>query len=532
MEKAKRKRLIKNRNVNSLFILLFITVALILQACSTGSSISQSEKSGEGKTNSDRDTLKVLVKSDATTLDPHFTTNLYAANITYQKVYETLVVPDKNMDIQPGLAKEWEQLDELTWEFKLQEGVKFHDGEDFNAEAVKKTFDRVLDPKTGSPQREKLSMIKEVKVVDNYTVQLILSESYAPILSILAANEGSMISPKLLDKSADQIAKSPVGTGPFKFEEWVSGQEITMIKNDEYWGEKPKIDRVEFVVVPEDITRIAMIETGEGHITGELPVTEIERINDSDKMKLYRTEGLGAEFIGFNTQKPPVDNVLVRQAISHAIERESILSGVFLNVGKLANSTMSSKVFGYSEKIQPYEYDLNKAKSLLAEAGYPNGLELTLYTPDLKERLNMAEVVQSQLKGIGVDVKIQVLEYGTYVEAVDNGEGHMFNAIWGNATGDGDYNQYNMFHSSSLGAPGNIFFFVDPEVDRLLEIGRKELDPAKRLEIYEKTQMIETEEAVYIPIRTHEHLALYNNNVEGLWVNPVSYLMLNDVEIK
>lgn len=532
MGEAKTKLLMKNKKVRFPLFVLFVILMLIVQACSTGTKGSIDGSSAEGKNENEGGPLKVLIKSDATSLDPHFITNLYTASIIYQKVYETLVVPDENMQIQPGLAKEWKQIDDLTWEFKLQEGVKFHDGTDFNAEAVKKTFVRLLDPNTNSPQREKFSMIKEVKIIDDYTVQFLLSEPYAPLLSILAANEGSIMSPKLFDESPAQIAKSPVGTGPFKFEAWQTGKQITLVKNEEYWGEKPSINKVEFKVVPEDTTRLAAIETGEAHITDQVPVSEIERIENSTTMKLYRTDGLGAEFIGFRTHKPPFDNVLVRQAISHAIERDSIVSGVFNNVGKLGNSTMSPKVFGYSKNVKPYEYDINKAKELLKEAGYPNGFEVTLFTPDIKERVNMAEVIQSQLKGIEVDVKVEMLEYGAYVATHEKGEGHMFNSIWGNATGDGDYNQYSLFHTNSIGAPGNFFHYSNPEVDKLLEAGRKEMDPEKRKEIYEKSQMIEMEDAVYIPIRSHEHLAAFNRNVSGLWVNPVSYLMLNDVKIK
>jgi peptide/nickel transport system substrate-binding protein len=522
----------RKKKQKSIIIVTILILMLIVQACSTGNPVNKEETSNDPKDETIGGTLKVLIKSDATSLDPHFITNLYSPNIIYQKVYETLVVPDENMEPQPGLAKEWQQIDDLTWEFKLQEGVKFHDGTDFNAEAVKKTFTRVLDPNTGSPQRDKFSMIKEVAIVDDHTVRLILSKPYAPLLTILAAQEGSIFSPKLLDESPDKIAKSPVGTGPFKFEAWRSGQEITLIKNDDYWGQKPNFDRVEFKVIPEDMTRLAMLETGEGHISDNVPVNEIERIENSKTMDLYRTDGLGADFIGFRTHQAPVNNVLVRKAISHAIERESIISGVYRNVGALGNSTMSPKVFGFSKNIKPYEYDLNTAKVLLKEAGYPDGFKATLYTPDVRERISLAEVVQSQLKGIGIELEVRVLEYGAYMEATEKGEGHMFNGLWGNATGDGDYNQYNLFHSSSAGSPGNYFFYKNPEVDQLIEKGRIEKDPQQRKEIYEKTQKIQMEDAVYIPIRSHEHILAYSRSVEGVWVLPSSYMMFNKINIK
>ncbi|MDN3017027.1 glutathione ABC transporter substrate-binding protein [Paenibacillus sp. BSR1-1] len=504
---------------------------MIAQACSTKPSTSN-ESASKQEGPKQGGTLTVVRLSDATKLDPHFITDIPSANIVYQKVYEGLVEPDKDFKIQPLLAKEWKVIDGTTWEFKLREGIKFHDGAPFNADAVKKTFDRLLDPKTASPQREKFSMIKEVKVVDENTVQLILEYPYAPLLSILASNEGSIISPKALAENPDSLSQHPVGTGPFVFESWKTGQEISLKKNENYWGKKPNIDRVVFKVVPEDATRLAMIETGEAQINDQVPVTEIDRIEASDKMALYRTEGLAVEYVGFNVKKKPFDDVRVRKAISHAIEREAIIKGVYNNVGTLANEAMSPKVFGYSDKIKPYDYDLNEAKKLLKEAGYEKGLKVTLLTSDRKERINMAEVIQSQLKGIGVDVKIQVMEYGAYIGMIEKGEHDMAIGGWGNATGDGDYNQYNLFHSASQGPPGNHFYYSNPDVDKMIEAARRESDEKKRLKLYEEVMQKEIDDAVYVPIRNYEHIAAYSKNVSGFWLNAASYLMIDDVVIK
>jgi peptide/nickel transport system substrate-binding protein len=510
--------------------LMIAAVMLVTQACSTSNV--ESETAGKQGGGSEGGVLKVVRLSDATNLDPHFITDIPSANVLYQKVYESLVTFDKDMEIVPSLAKSWEQPDDTTWEFTLNEGITFHDGSAFNAEAVKVTFDRLLDPNTGSPQKDKLGMIKEVNVLDEYTVQFKLDAPYAPLLSILASNEGSIMSPKTVKEDPDSLAKHPIGTGPFAFESWKSGQSITLEKNEEYWGEQPKIDGIEFQVVPEDATRLAMIETGEAHISDQVPVTEIERIESSDRLNLYRTEGLAVEYVGFNTQKEPFDSVKVRQAISMAIEREAIIKGIYNGVGTLANAAMSPKVFGHSENVKPYEYDPNAAKELLKEAGFEKGLELTLITSDRKERINMAEVIQSQLKGIGISVDIQVLEYGAYIEAVDTGSHDMFIGGWGNATGDGDYNQYNLFHSASHGSPGNHFYYTNGKVDELIEQARKAVDPEDRKKLYEEAMIIEMEEAVYIPIRNYEHLAVYNNEVKDFWLSAVNYLMVNDATIE
>lgn len=515
------------------FLALITILMLFLQACSTGSS-GESEKQGDKTGSGDKNggNLVVVRLSDATGLDPQFITDIPSANVVHGKVYETLVAFDKDMKIIPKLAKEWEAVDDLTWEFTLNEGINFHDGTPFNAEAVKVTIDRILDPATGSPQKDKLGMISEVVVKDDTHVTLKLSKPYAPLLSILASNEGSIISPKSIKETPDQLATHPVGTGPFIFDTWKSGQEIKLIRNEEYWGEKVKIDSVQFKIVPEDATRLAMIESGEAHISDQVPVTEIDRIENSDSMKLFRTEGLAVEYVGFNTTKAPFDNVKVRQAVSYAIERESIIEGVYNNVGTLANVAMSPKVFGYSKDVKAYPYDVNKAKALLKEAGFDKGMKIKLLTNDRKERINVAEVIQSQLKGIGVEVEIQVMEYGSYIQEVDSGDHQMFIGGWGNATGDGDYNQYNLFHSSSIGSPGNHFYYQNPVTDKLIEQGRVEIDPAKREEIYKEAMQIEIDDAVYVPIRNYEHLAVYNPDVENFALDASNYLLLNEVTIK
>ncbi|GLC88173.1 glutathione ABC transporter substrate-binding protein [Lysinibacillus piscis] len=511
-------------------LLFFALVAvLVLQACSTANN--KSEEGAKEGTKSVGGELVILRASDATSLDPHFITDIPSANIIHGKVYETLVAFDRDRKIVPLLAKSWEQTDELTWTFTLNEGIKFHDGTDFNAEAVKATFNRILDPATGSPQRDKLSMISEVIVGDDYTVTLKLKEPYAPLLSILASNEGSIMSPKVIAESADQLATHPVGTGPFVFDSWKSGQEIKLNTNKDYWGNVPKIDKVTFKIVPEDSTRLAMIESGEAHIADQVPVTDIERIENSSTMNLFRTEGLAVEFIGFNVQDSLLSDVKVRQAISYAVDREAIISGIYNNVGTLANSAMSPKVIGYSSETKAYDYDVVKAKELLKEAGIKEGTKVKLLTSDRKERINMAEVIQSQLKGIGLDVDIQVMEYGAFISEITKEQHQLFISGWGNATGDADYNQYNLFHTASMGAPGNHFYYSNPEVDALIEKGRSTSDQTARNDIYKQAMQKELDDAVYIPVRNYEHLAVYSNNVKGFWLDASNYAMISGVEI-
>lgn len=509
-----------------------LALSLVATGCSAGKEAADGSNGSSTSTPKQGGTLTIARLSDANNLDPHFSSQINSMAIVERKVYEGLVYMDKNSTYKPALATEWKQVNDTTWEFKLRKGVTFHDGAPFNAEAVQKTIARVLDKKDPSPRANLFSMIKEVKAVDEFTVQLILEYPYAPLLSVLASAEGSIISPKAIQEIGKDLSKKPVGTGPYKFQSWTPGQEVVIVKNDSYWGEKANLDKVVFKAVPEGTTRIAMVETGEAQVAEQLPVTEIERVKASSSMTLGRFEAFATHHLGFNVTKKPFDDVRVRQAIAYAIDKDSIVKGVYNNVGKTTSSTLGGKVIGFSPNIKGYNYDLNKAKQLLAEAGYPNGFKATVFLNDNKERTNAAEVIQSQLKGIGIDLQVKVMEFGAYLDATSKGQAEMFLSGWGNATGDADYNQYNLFHSSSKGAPGNHSFYDNKEVDKLIEAGRREADPEKRKQIYEQVQAIEMKDLPLMPYLNSENLAAISKNVEGVWISPSGYIEINEIKMK
>ncbi len=516
------------REISRLFLVMLM--AILFTGCSTNKEASKKENALEES--SGDSTLVITRLSDAENLDHHFMSSINAASTTHNKVYEGLVGRDKNADIRPLLAEKWEQVDEITWEFKLRKDVTFHDGTPFDADAVKATFDRLLNPDVGAPRAVVFEMVKEVKVIDDHTVQFILKEPFSPLLSILASHEGGIISPKTIEKYGKNMIQEPNGTGPFVFESWTPGQEIVFHKNENYWGNQPKVEKIVFKVVPEETTRISMLETGEAHISEPLSVTMMDTVEASKNVEIYSSEGYGTEYIGFNVQKGPFKDVRVRKAVAHAVNMDAIIEGVFNNIGNKSNSLLGSKVFGYHAGMKAYEHNLEEAKILLAEAGYPNGFKTTIKTMDKKEWINMAEVLQSQLKRIGIQLDIEVYEYGTFTEQANRGDTEMYILSWRNATGDADYNQYNLFHSNSHGAPGNKFFYSNKEVDRLIVAARAEQDQNKRKKLYEQAQELEMQDSVYIPIRVIENLAAIGENVEGFSISPSGYLELNDIVIK
>ncbi|QDS34275.1 glutathione ABC transporter substrate-binding protein [Brevibacillus brevis] len=524
----------KKKSFYHTLIAMTIAVSAALAGCSSGqdASTSAGQAGGTAEAGKTGGTLVIARLSDANNLDPHFLSQIPSAAIVHHKVYEGLVRMDKESKYVPSLASEWKQLDDLTWEFKLRQGVTFHDGAPFNAEAVKATIARVQDPAVGSSRINMFEAIKEVKVVDEYTVQFLLNYPYAPLLSVLASAEGSIISPKAIEQYGKDLSKHPTGTGPYKFEKWTPGQEVVLVRNDTYYGGTPNLDKVVFKTVPEDTTRLAMVETGEVQVAENLPVTDIDRVQNSPSMQLGRYPGFSVDHIGLNTKKKPFDDVRVRQAIAHAIDKKTIIEGVYNSVGTPAHSSITPAMVGYSPNVKDIPYDVEKAKQLLAEAGYPNGFKAKIALNDNKARISVAEVLQQQLKPIGIDLQLDVMEFGAYIEAASKGETDLFMSGWGNATGDPDYNQANLYHSKAHGAPGNHSFYNNPEVDKLIDEGRRETDPEKRKKLYEKAQQIEMNEAPLIPFRFSENLAAIQKNVQGVWISPAGHIEIDGVTIQ
>src|SRR5690606_35634379 len=323
--------------------------------------------------------LVYVTPADAPTLDPHGVNDTASNNATSQ-IFERLTDFDKDGNIVPLLATEFNAVDDTTWEFKLREGVKFHDGTDFNAEAVKASLDRILDPEFASPKIVVVNMISEVEVVDEYTVHIKTEKPFAPLPAHLAHNAGSIIAPSAIEEENNggkKVTENPIGTGPFKLEKWNTGDSIEFVKFEDYWGEKAKADTLTFKVVPDQSTRVAMIETGEAHAL-LLGSSDVKRVEAMQGVELDRVSSTRMDYLGFNMQKEPFDNEKVRQAIAMAVNKEDIVDGILDGQGLAAIGPLAPTVVGNSQELEPLEHDVEEAKKLLAEAGFPDGFKTTL----------------------------------------------------------------------------------------------------------------------------------------------------------
>ncbi|WP_042478870.1 glutathione ABC transporter substrate-binding protein [Bacillus ndiopicus] len=533
--------------------LLFLTLTLTLVLAACGSDKKEEPNKG-GTSNENEGTqtegtetaaggggdLIIAENSDAQSLDPQGSNDVQSSNVQ-GNIFETLIVRDANDELASGLAESWTQVDDLTWEFKLKTGITFHDGEVFNAEAVKKNFDRLLDPKVASPRAHLYEMVTEIKVIDDTTVQFVTEYPFSPLLAHLTHTGGSIISPKAIDEdyaamtgdtaAGSVINEKPIGTGPFKFVSWEPGNEIKLEKNADYWGTPANVDTVTIKVVPEGATRVAEIQSGNAHIIGLVEPSQVANVNASGVAKVDDTPSTSLTYVGFNTQKAPFDNKLVRQAISKAIDRQTLIDGIYEGFGIPAISPISPGVFGYTEDVTPTEYNIEEAKALLAEAGYADGFKTTIWTNDNPARQNVAIVLQQALKELNIEVNIEVLEWGAYLEKTAAGEHDMFILGWSNSTGDADYGLYALFHSSQHGDPGNRAFYTNPEVDKLLDAGRREADQDARLNIYKDAIKIISDDAPMAFVLHPSILTGVSDKVTGFRVTADSMYHLKDVKI-
>lgn len=533
-------------------LLLTFTLALVLAACSGGDDSEEATDSGNTETNTDSGTtdetaaaggdLIIAELSDASSLDPHGSNDVPSSNVQ-SNLYETLVVRDANGELAPGLAESWTQVDELTWEFKLKQGVTFHDGEVFNAEAVKASFDRLLDPVVASPRAFLFEMVTEVKVIDENTVQFVTEYPFSPLLAHLTHNGGGIISPKSIEADyaaieADSsviagsvIGTNPVGTGPFKFESWTPGTEIKLVKNADYHGTPANVDSVTFKVVPEGATRVAELQSGFAHIIGTVDPAQVANVNSFDGASVLETATSSLTYLGFNTKKAPFDDPKVRQAISKAIDRDSLIQGIFEGYGIPAISPLSPGIFGYTEDVTSMAYNMDEAKALLAESNHPDGFTTTIWTNDNPVRQQVAIVLQEALKELNITATIEVMEFGSYLEKTAAGEHDMFILGWSNSTGDADYGLYALFHSSQHGDPGNRSFFSNEKVDELLDKGRREADQTAREAIYKEALQLISDESPMAFVLHPSNLAGVSDKVSGFKVGSDSIYQLRDVKL-
>ncbi|MCI5725478.1 MULTISPECIES: glutathione ABC transporter substrate-binding protein [Fusobacterium] len=432
-----------------------------------------------------RDTLVVGNGADAKSLDPHASNDNPSSRVTAQ-IYDRLAEFDENSVPQPSLAESWEQPDNLTTIVHLRKGVKFHNGEELKASDVKFTFERMFN----SPQVNHIvEAIDKVEVIDDYTVKFTTKEPFAPLLNHLAHNATAILNEKAVTTAGDTYGQNPVGTGPYKFVSWASGDRITLEAFPEYFKGETPVKNLIFRSIVEETNRTIGLETGELDIVYDILGMDKNRLKDDPKYNYIEEPGVSMTYIGFNLKKAPFDNPKVREAISYAINQQPIIETAFVGGAVAADSIIGPRLFAYYP-VEKYEYNPEKAKELLKEAGYENGFKTKIWINDNNIRRDIAVIVQDQLKQIGIDMAVETLEWGAYLDGTARGDHEMFILGWGTVTRDPDYGISALVSTETQGGAGNRSFYSNPKVDELLKAGRAELDIEKRKAIYKEVQEI------------------------------------------
>lgn len=482
-------------------------------------------------------TLTIAAGTDVENLDIHRVTASPSFSVL-EHIYQTLFYMNTEGELEPLLAESLEPgEEENTFILKLRQGVNFSDGTPFNAEAVKMNLDYVLNPDNGSAFRFLISRIQEVEVVDDHTVKLILDSEFAPLAAHLSHGALAIVAPSEMEQGADFMANNAIGTGPYMLERWDRAEAVSLVRNPNYWGDAPAIDRLVFKVVQEDGARLVEVEAGTVDIAVRVPPAEAARLDANPNVDVITTPGLRTIYIFFNVTKEPFDDVRVRQALNYAVDVEGIVNQLFDGAARVSDAPFAPPIFGYKPN-KPYARDVERARALLDEAGVAEGTTLTLYHPTgryIQDAL-VADAVRAQLREVGLEVELRTLEWPQYVPFVrapaEENQVQFAMLGWGTPTMDADYALYALFHSSEHPPGFNGAFYNNPEVDRLLDEARTTTDVDARRDLYAQALDIIWEEAPWLFLYSEVQLTAIRSNVEGFVVHPNERLIATGADIK
>lgn len=521
-----------------LFALLGLIAVLILAACSSDSSEGNEGKDEKKATKEGKD-IVIAVASTLTGMDPH-DTNDTLSNSVQKTIFEGLVGFDEDMNVIPVLAKDYSANDEATeFTFVLHEDVTFHDGTPFNAEAVKINFDRLSNSENGLKRNSLFSVINEIEVISDNEVKFVLSEPFGAMINTFAHPSGMIHSPKALEEHGKEVSRNPVGTGPYKFVEWKPGEGLEVIKNEEYRIEgQPKVDSITFKPVTENGSRIAMLQTGEADFIYPVPTEQADSIDGKNGIVIDSKPSIIVRYMTVNTLKEPYDDLKVRQALNYAVDKEAYINVVSNGHATVLDSIIAKDVQFYSQQ-EPAEYDLEKAKELLAEAGYADGFKAKLWGSNNSSSMKAMEFLQQQYAKINVDVEVLPMEAGTLsdqiwsVQSPEDAEIEMYYGGWSPSTGDADWGIRPLLGGEESYPPHsyNVSYYDNPEVNELIQAALETADENKRKEAYDEIQSLLWEDAPWVSLTQENTISGKKNYLEGIYLLPDGSLSVENIEI-
>ncbi|WP_328702935.1 glutathione ABC transporter substrate-binding protein [Arenibaculum pallidiluteum] len=483
-------------------------------------------------------TLVVGVQDNLTGLDPA-NVNDTLSQTSLRTVYQGLFGFDRDMKLVPLLAERFEASPDATqYTFHLRRGVKFHDGTDFNAQAVKVNIERLANPENRLSRRSLVSMVDRVEVVDPYTVKVLLKEPFGAFPNNLAHPGAMIISPAALEKYGKEIGRNPVGTGAFKFKRWAADTFETE-RNETYWKQGlPKVDGVTIRSVPENGSRIAMLQAGEAQFVTPLPPEMVAVAERNPNLEVVKRPSIVAWYVAMNTMRKPFDDVRVRQALNYAVNKQAYCKVVESGYCDPTDSPLPSLLQFYKQQ-EPYAFNLEKAKALLAEAGYPNGFETEMFGKNNTTAIRAMQFLQQQFAQVGVKVKVEPLEAGVEAQRVwgvskpEDATVRMQFAGWSSSTGDADWALRPLLASTSFPpAMFNVAYYRNDAVDKAIVSAIGTADPEKRAAFYADAQKQIWQDAPWVFLGTNQLLTAQSKGLSGVYMLPDRGFSLEEASFK
>lgn len=469
--------------------------------------------------------LVMAIKAGPASMDPHFTATAANADAT-KHIFDTLIRSGNNLELEPSLALSWEALDQTTWEFKLRQGVKFHDGSDFTAEDVKFSIERIPHVTGPNPATIFVRRVKSVEIVDPHTIR-VTTDGPAPTLPndfvrlfITSHTAAANYSTQETAAEGFNSGKATIGTGPYKFVSWAPTQDLVLERFDGYWGGAEPWDRVIRKEIPNDAARVAQLKAGQVDIISKVPAADVPVLEQDSSLAVVKNESIYISYLEFDFRenspqvfakngakldKNPLLDPRVREAIDLALDRETIVEFALEGMAVVPTQLVTSNIFGYDKTLEAPKFDLSRAKELLTEAGYPDGFKITLNYANDRMPSELGPTVAQMLAAIGITADVSGVPAAVFNPAKTRGEYSLYMASWGTLTGEANYMLSSLMHSNepakSLGA-FNVRGYANPEMDKLVEDAAAEMDSDTRRGLLEKANDLVATDRPDLPLAT------------------------------
>ena len=531
-------------------ILCLAMVLTVFAGCSStpateeGASSSGEAAQGEAADSEYKDTLVFAMNTDVQSMDPQIQNDTTSEQVV-KMLYNTLLKFEDDGTVVGDLAESWSvSEDKLTWTFNLKQGVKFHNGKELTSADVKATFDRALNAEAGGLRTtEIIKMFTSVEAPDPYTVTITTDAPYGPMESLMCNMSLGIMDADYIEQYGLDLgtsAEGENGTGPFKVVSWERDQEIVVERFDDYFGTPAKLQTVVYTIIPEAASRVIALETGEVDVIDKPTDEDLARLEaDTENFTVLRKPTISQRLFRFGCNDPIISNTKVRQAIVYAIDRQAIIDALFTGSGYPSTAPLAPVTFGYSD-LGEIEQDLELAKSLLAEAGYPDGFDTKIITTERYQNgIELAEIISQQLAEIGINAEIEVWEWSALSASwngitADEFDQPIFIMGAGPSMRDADGGLRGLYTTSETGLNDrNYGFYSNAEVDALIEQGMQETDQQKRVEIYkEAMEILYREDPVAFWLFDMYGLAITSSKVEGVTLSPISTITFENATVK